>query len=71
MACYLLHVVEQPDEDPYADQDVKDVVGQMPRFYCACFDPIERLVPSAATRCLARETPCWNPDWADCAQRRR
>jgi hypothetical protein len=71
MACYLLHVVDQPDEDPYADADVKDVVGQMPRFYCACFDPIERLVPSAATRCLARETPCWNPDWTDCAQRRR
>ena len=71
MACYLLHVVEQPDEDPYTDPDVKDVVGQMPRFYCACFDPIERLLPSAATRCLARETPCWNPDWTDCAQRRR
>ena len=71
MSCYLLHVIEQPDEDPYADPDVKDVVGMMPRFYCACFDPIRRLEPSVATRCLAREAPCWNPDWAGCADRER
>ena len=71
MACYLLHVVEQPDEEPYADPDVRDVGGQLPRFFCSCFDPIERLLPSAAARCLAREAPCWNPEWADCSHKRR
>jgi hypothetical protein len=71
MACHLLHVIEQPDDDPYADPDVKDVVGLMPRFYCACFDPVRKLEPSAGVRCISREAPCWNPDWTACAQRPR
>ena len=71
MACYLLHTIEQPDDEPYADPDVKDVVGRLPRFFCSCYDPIRRLVPSSATRCLARTAPCWDPDRGGCASGER
>jgi len=59
--CYLLHTLEQPDEEPYADSAVKDVVGRLPQFYCAQCDPIRRLRPSESFKCLQRETPCWKP----------
>ena len=59
MSCYLLHVMHEPDRDPYADPDCKDVVGDMPRFFCAHCNPIKRLAPSEAVRCLGREAPCW------------
>lgn len=61
MPCYLLHTVEQPDEDPYADPDVKDVVGSLPRFYCAQCQPLQPLRPGEAVKCLDRDAPCWQP----------
>jgi len=59
--CYLLHTIEQPDSEPYADSDVKDVVGALPRFYCTKVQPIADLRPGEAVRCLDRDAPCWNP----------
>jgi hypothetical protein len=59
--CYLLHILEQPDEDPYDDENVKDVVGRLPQFYCAYCDPLIRLKPSAGFKCMQREAPCWKP----------
>jgi hypothetical protein len=64
MPCFLLHVIEQPDNDAYADPDVKDVVGSLPRFTCAGFQPVHPLLASQAVRCLSREGPCWNPEWS-------
>lgn len=61
MACYLLHVLEQQDPRPYDDPDVKDVVGTMPQFFCTRCQPIMRLKPSEATKCIDREGPCWMP----------
>lgn len=62
MACYLLHVLEKQDPDPYADPDVKDVVGTLPQFHCTKCQPILRLKPSDGIRCIDREAPCWMPD---------
>jgi len=63
MPCYLLHMIEQPDDRQYADPDVKDVVGTFPQFYCAHCDPAKRLRASEGVRCLDREAPCWKaPD---------
>lgn len=61
MTCYLLHTIEQPDEDPYADAEVRDVVGSLPRFYCAHCQPLVRLLPGEAVKCLDRAAPCWKP----------
>lgn len=61
MPCILLHTLEQPDTAPYADPDVKDVVGALPEFYCAYCNPLRRLKPSDALKCLAEEAPCWKP----------
>ncbi len=68
MPCYLLHVLESPDEDPYADPDVKDVIGKVPQFYCTKCQPILRLRPSDGVKCLRRESPCWKPGGPDCPQ---
>lgn len=59
MTCYLLHIMEDPDRDAYRDPDLKDVVGLLPKFYCARSQPLEQLVVSDATRCLRRDEPCW------------
>lgn len=59
MTCYLLHVMQEPDREPYEDPDCKDVVGDLPKFFCAHCNPIKRLAPSEAARCLGREAPCW------------
>ncbi|MBN1193061.1 MAG: hypothetical protein JXA36_05175 [Coriobacteriia bacterium] len=69
MACYLLHVLEQQDPSPYDDPDVKDVVGTLPQFFCAHCDPIVRLRPSDAMKCLDREEPCWMPSGGPCPQK--
>jgi hypothetical protein len=61
MPCYLLHVLEQQDPRPYDDADVKDVVGTMPQFFCAQHQPILRLRPGEAIKCIGREGPCWKP----------
>jgi hypothetical protein len=61
VTCYLLHIMEDPDRDAYRDPDLKDVVGQMPKFYCAHCQPLKQLLASEATRCLERDAPCWKP----------
>ena len=61
MACYLLHIVEQPDPRPYDDPDVKDVVGALPQFYCTHCQPIKLLASGEAMKCIRRGSPCWNP----------
>lgn len=66
MPCYLLHVVERQDPHPYDDPDLKDVVGTMPQFFCAQCDPIERLAPSEAVKCMRRDAPCWKPPGTVC-----
>jgi hypothetical protein len=69
MTCYLLHIVEQQDPQPYEDPDVKDVIGALPVFYCAHCEPIKRLKPSEAMSCLGRDEPCWMPPEKICAER--
>lgn len=59
MTCRLLHTLERPDEDPYSDPDVKDVLGKLPAFLCTRHDPLLPLTPSDAVKCLQREEPCW------------
>lgn len=61
MPCRLLHVIEQPDPDPYADPDLKDVVGHFPSFYCTACTPLKPLKASEVVKCLARMEPCWKP----------
>ena len=48
MPCYLLHMIEAPNANPYADLDVKDLVGDFPRLFCA------RAVSAARHPMLAR-----------------
>ncbi len=67
LSCILLHIVEQPDREPYRDPQVKDVVGTLPEFYCAYCNPLKRLAPSEAIKCLQREAPCWKPLESICA----
>ena len=66
MACSLLHIVADPDPQPYADPGVKDVVGHLPKFKCAHCDPLRPLAPSEAVKCLDREDPCWKPGGTIC-----
>jgi len=61
MPCYLLHMVEMPESEPYEDPDLKDLVGEFPRLYCAQCTPPRYLRPGESVRCLERETPCWKP----------
>lgn len=58
MACNLLHIVEQPDPDAYADPALKDLVGQFPSFYCARCTPVRHLLAGDVVQCLRREGPC-------------
>ncbi|MCE5203650.1 MAG: hypothetical protein LLG24_05530 [Actinomycetia bacterium] len=67
MSCYLLHVLETPDEEPYRDPEVKDIIGRIPQFFCTHCQPIKRLPPSAGFKCLRREAPCWKPADRICA----
>lgn len=63
MPCRLLHVIEQPDPDPYRDPELKDVVGAFPSFYCANCTPLRPLLPGETVKCLERAEPCWKrPD---------
>jgi len=59
MTCYLLHIMEDPDRDAYRDPELKDVVGLMPRFYCAQCEPLAPLLASEAVKCIRRAAPCW------------
>jgi hypothetical protein len=67
MPCYLLHMVEQPDPDPYADKELKDLVGSFPRFFCTKCDPPRTLMPAETVKCLERQDPCWKPVEQICA----
>lgn len=66
MACYLLHMVEAPMADPYADPELKDLVGEFPQLFCAYCNPPRPLMPGDSVRCLDREAPCWKPTDAIC-----
>jgi hypothetical protein len=61
VTCYLLHIMEDPDRDAYRDPDLKDVVGLMPRFFCAQCQPLAALLASDAVKCMRRSAPCWKP----------
>lgn len=67
MTCYLLHMIELPDRAPYADADLKDVIGEMPQLFCAHCTPPRPLMPSESARCLDRDAPCWKPAETICA----
>lgn len=69
MTCNLLHMIEMPDSTPYADPDLKDLVGQIPRLFCAYCTPPLPLAPSESARCLDRESPCWKPAGTICEKR--
>jgi len=69
VACYLLHVLEQQDPHPYGDADVKDVVGTMPQFFCTHCQPILRLTPGDAMKCINREAPCWMHGGPQCTEK--
>ena len=66
MPCYLLHMVEIPDSEPYSDPELKDLVGEFPRLYCAHCTPPKELHPGESVRCLERDAPCWKPTDAIC-----
>lgn len=59
VTCYLLHIMEDPDRDPYRDPDLKDVVGLAPRLFCAQCQPLVPLGISEAAKCMRRNEPCW------------
>jgi hypothetical protein len=67
VTCYLLHIMEDPDRDAYRDGDLRDVVGLMPRFFCAQCQPLRPLLASDAVRCMRRSAPCWKPADLICA----
>lgn len=58
MSCYLLHVMEQPDESAYDDPELKDLVGSFPRIFCAAASTPRPLSASESVRCLERSVPC-------------
>ena len=59
MPCYLLHMIEAPNTHVYDDPDVKDLVGEYPRLFCAQSNPPCELRPGHSVRCLQRDAPCW------------
>jgi hypothetical protein len=61
MPCYLLHMIEAPDPEAYDDPDLKDLVGQWPKLFCAHCNPPRPLPPASSMRCLDRDAPCWKP----------
>ncbi|MHB9004901.1 MAG: hypothetical protein ACYC6C_12735 [Coriobacteriia bacterium] len=61
MPCILLHVIEEPDSSAYEDPDLKDVVGQFPRCFCARCTPVQPLKPGEVVKCIDRTDPCWKP----------
>jgi len=68
MPCYLLHMIAAAEPEPYADPDVKDLVGEFPRLFCAQCTPPKPLKPSQSALCLQREAPCWNPGGMTCPE---
>lgn len=68
MPCFLLHMMEQPSQTPYADPDLKDLVGQFPRLFCAQCNPPRELLPSESLRCFELSAPCWKEPDAVCEE---
>lgn len=68
MPCALLHMIEQPSPRPYDDPDLKDLVGQFPRLFCAQCNPPVELKASEALRCFQRDAPCWKPAGEICPE---
>lgn len=61
MPCYLLHMIEIPQPEPYADPELKDLVGELPQLFCAHCTPPRPLRASESSRCLGLDAPCWKP----------
>ena len=59
VACTLLHMIERPAARPYDDPDLKDLVGALPRLFCAQNQPALELRAGEAVRCVSRDHPCW------------
>lgn len=68
MSCYLLHMIEMPEQNPYKDPNLKDLVGEFPRLFCAQCAPPLALSPSDSARCLDRDAPCWKVPGPPCAE---
>ncbi|MDP2232774.1 MAG: hypothetical protein Q8K89_03990 [Actinomycetota bacterium] len=66
MPCYLLHIIEQPDPQAYADPELKDVVGQFPRCFCTQCTPPVPLRAGEVVKCLELGSPCWKPTGQTC-----
>ena len=66
MPCYLLHMVEMPEARPYDDPELKDLVGEFPRLFCAHCTPPRELRPGESVRCLECDAPCWKPEGRIC-----
>ncbi|MDO8987686.1 MAG: hypothetical protein Q7V14_05640 [Coriobacteriia bacterium] len=66
MPCYLLHIIEQPDPNAYADAELKDVVGQFPRCFCTQCTPPTPLRAGEVVKCLELSNPCWKPTGQTC-----
>jgi hypothetical protein len=67
MTCYLLHIMEDPDRDAYRDPDLRDVVGMMPKAFCAQCQPLKPLLSSESLKCMQRNAPCWKAADLICA----
>jgi hypothetical protein len=61
-------MIEMPEPDPYHDSNLKDLVGQFPRLFCAQCTPPSSLNPSESSRCLDRDAPCWKPSDLICSE---
>lgn len=68
MPCYLLHMIAASEQRPYEDPNVKDLVGEFPRLFCAQCTPPKPLKPSESALCLQREAPCWSPGGMSCPE---
>jgi hypothetical protein len=60
-------MIERPAARPYDDPDLKDLVGALPRLFCAQDQPACELRAGEAVRCVAREHPCWRAEIAEVA----
>lgn len=55
-------MIEQPASTPYDDPDLKDLVGDLPRLFCAFSQPACELRPGESVRCFDRTSPCWKTE---------
>jgi hypothetical protein len=59
-------MVEMPEARPYDDPELKDLVGEFPRLFCAYCTPPRELRPGESVRCLELDAPCWKVDGRIC-----